>query len=111
MFFNPVALMEFRRIVQEEENICDDVAVAMTGNRAALAEVLEKFHSGGDAGDPVPLRDAPGMRDRLEEYSHTMLIESRISRLAADPARQEGRRLPVFLLTLATVLFINYFVV
>jgi Zn-dependent protease with chaperone function len=116
MFFNPVALMEFRRIVQEEENICDDVAVAMTGNRAALAQVLEKFHSGDDEEDPVPLRDAPvqaapGLRDRLEEYSHTMLIESRISRLAADPARQEGRRLSVFFLTLATVFFINYFVV
>lgn len=111
LFFNPVALMEFRRIVQEEEKICDDVAVAMTGNRAALAEVLEKFYYTDDEENPVPMQDAPGLRDRLEEYSHTMLIESRITRLAADPARQEGRRLPVFFLTLATVLFINYFVV
>lgn len=111
MFFNPVALMEFRRIVQEEENICDDVAVAMTGNRTALAEVLEKFYYTDDEENPVPMQDAPGLRGRLEEYSHTMLIESRISRLAADPAQQEGRRLPVFFLTLATVLFINYFVV
>jgi Zn-dependent protease with chaperone function len=111
LFFNPVALMEFRRIVQEEEKICDDVAVAMTGNRTALAEVLEKFYYTDDEENPVPMQDAPGLRDRLEEYSHTMLIESRITRLAADPARQEGRRLPVFFLTLATVLFINYFVV
>jgi Zn-dependent protease with chaperone function len=110
LFFNPVALMEFRRIVQEEEKICDDVAVAMTGNRTALAEVLEKFYYTDDEENPVPMQDAPGLRDRLEEYSHTMLIESRITRLAADPARQEGRRLPVFFLTLATVLFINYFV-
>jgi len=111
LFFNPVALMEFRRIVQEEEKICDDVAVAMTGNRAVLAEVLEKFYYTDDEENPVPMQNAPGLRDRLEEYSHTMLIESRITRLAADPAQQEGRRLPVFFLTLATVLFINYFVV
>ena len=64
-----------------------------------------------DEENPVPMQDAPGLRGRLEEYSHTMLIESRISRLAADPAQQEGRRLSVFFLTLATVLFINYFVV
>ncbi len=30
MFFNPVILVEFRRMVQEEEKICDDVAVALT---------------------------------------------------------------------------------
>ena len=62
VFFNPVALMEFRRIVQEEENICDDVAVAMTGNRTAPAEVLEKFYYTDDEENLVPMQDAPGLR-------------------------------------------------
>ena len=110
MFYNPIILMEFRRIVQEEEKICDDVAAELTGNRAALAGALHKFYytNGGEHQHAMP--DTPRLRDRLEEYSHTMLIESRISRLEAPPA-QVLKGAVAFIIVLMTILGINYYLV
>ena len=54
-FFNIVSLIEFRRIVQEEEIICDDTAVTQTGKPQALAATLRKFHPENDGeADPQP---------------------------------------------------------
>ncbi|MDH4163748.1 MAG: M56 family metallopeptidase [Nitrospirota bacterium] len=110
MFFNPVVLMEFRRIVQEEEKICDDVAVQMTGNRAALASALSKFYY-GDESREHSMPDGTQIRDRIEEYSHTLLIESRITRLEEDLPPSSGSGIPAFAITLASIAGINYFLV
>lgn len=111
MFYNPVILMEFRRIVQEEEKICDDVAVRLTGSRAAVAGALRKFYYQDDrSGDPLPGADTR-FRDRLEEFSHSLLIESRIARLEEDPPPPAGGIAPAFIMTLLTIAGINYFLV
>ena len=110
LFFNPIILMEFRRIVQEEEKICDDVASSMTGDRPALAGALRKFYEAGDEGPALPAEDAPRLRDRMEDYSHTLLIEKRITRLEEPdpPAANTGA---VYIVVLMTILAVNYYVV
>jgi Zn-dependent protease with chaperone function len=110
MFYNPIILMEFRRIVQEEEKICDDVAAELTGNRAALASALRKFYF-ADAGEQQhPLPNTPRLRDRIEEYSHSILIESRITRLEEPPAPAMKGSL-AFIIVLVTIFSINYYLV
>lgn len=110
MFYNPIILMEFRRIVQEEEKICDDVAATLTGNRAALAGALRKFYYTDTGEQQHTMPDTPRLRDRIEEYSHTILIESRITRL-------EEPQVPVmngsveFIIVLVTIISINYYLV
>jgi Zn-dependent protease with chaperone function len=106
-FLNPIILMEFRRFIQEEEKICDEVAVELTGNRAAMAGALKKFFAGGEAEEPPG--DAP-IGSRIEEYGHTLLIENRIRRLEAEPAA-EANSTAVFCFALAAILGICYYVV
>jgi len=109
MFYNPIILMEFRRIVQEEEKICDDVAAAITGDRAALAGALRKFYYvDGEERQPA-MKDAPRLRDRIEEYSHTLLIDDRIARLE-QPSGPTTNASAVFVVVLMTIVAINYYV-
>ena len=110
MFYNPIALMEFRRIIQEEEKICDDVASSITGDPAALAGALRKFYDADNADPALPPEDAPRLRDRIEEYSHTLLIEERIARLE-DPPGPSVNVSAVYLVVLVTILVVNYYVV
>jgi len=110
MFFNPIILMEFRRIVQEEEKICDDVAATLTGNRAALAGALRKFYYPDTGKQKHPMPDAPRLRDRIEKYSHTLLIESRITRLEEPPA-PSMKGTVAFFIVFVTILGINYYLV
>ncbi len=110
-FFNPIALVEFRRIVQEEENICDDYAVALTGKSQALANALRKFHSHPDDAQTTRKDSQTPLKDRLEEYSHAMIIESRIVRLEDNLADRFTRNRFAFVLTIVAILGINYFIV
>jgi Zn-dependent protease with chaperone function len=110
MFYNPIILMEFRRIVQEEEKICDDVASSITGDRAALAGALRKFYNAdGEERTPV-MQTASRLRDRIEEYSHTLLIEERITRLE-EPAAPAANTSVAYIVVLMTILAVNYYVV
>jgi Zn-dependent protease with chaperone function len=110
MFYNPVILMEFRRIIQEEEKICDDLAVAQTGDRTALAGALRKFYRGGSDAPAPAHAEAERLRDRIEEYSHGLLIESRIGRLEGEKA-PEVRGSFVFAVVLATVCVVSFYLV
>jgi Zn-dependent protease with chaperone function len=110
MFYNPVILMEFRRIVQEEEKICDDFAVSLTGNRSAMTGALRKFFAADQDDRSAQAGDAPRLGDRLEEYSHTLLIESRLARLE-EAASPEVPGTAVFIAVLATIIIVNYYVV
>lgn len=111
MFFNPVVLIEFRRIVQEEEKVCDDIAVSMTQKPRALAEILKKFLTAGGAFDMEKVKKLPALGSSLKEYSHNVHIESRISRLEQGHVQGPGGEWLKFSLTLAAVTGINYFVV
>jgi Zn-dependent protease with chaperone function len=108
--FNPISLIEFRRIVQEEEEICDDAAVSLTGKSDALVSTLRKFHVPPDDQEKRS-ESAPPLKDRLEEVSHTLIIESRIARLQASRAQETAPNRAAFALTSATILIINYAVV
>ena len=67
---------ELLAMIREEEKICDDIAVSMTGSPAPLAEVLKRFSENASSA-PAGLRDdnAP-LQDRLEEYSHSLLLDA-----------------------------------
>ncbi len=111
MFFNPVALLEFRRLVQEEEKICDDMAVALTQKPHALSGALKKFyHKNGDA-NPLKLKKLSEMRDSIEEYSHNAHIENRIHRLESRGICKTDGEWLKFILTITVIMGINYFVV
>ena len=111
-FFNPITLAEFRRIVQEEENICDDAAVASTGKSQALADTLRKFHRPLDDSRTKPegVTSEP-LKERLEDLSHSMIIENRIMRLEGNPLQRLTRDRFAFLFTFAAIMIINYTVV
>lgn len=111
MFFSPVVLLEFRRITQEEEKICDDAAVLLTKNPAALSEALKKlYHTDESTGIP-PFRRFSGMKDSLEEYSHNMQIGSRVMRLEKVSPHNTDAYWAEFILTFFIIMGINYFVV
>jgi len=112
MFFNPVALFEFRRAVQDEEEICDDEAVRATGNPAALSSALERFLEEDGLGGPDVHKEGEQGAGGVVDYSHDMLIRKRLARLSAkeqDGQEATGRMaLPVFVLCALTM---NYFIV
>lgn len=111
MFFNPVVLVEFRRAIRNEEKICDDIAVSMTGDAQALAEALRTFYASDDQteeGTPPMSRKA---KLSLEEYSHNLQLQTRIARLERGAVNEdEGAWLPFFL-AFGAIGAINYFIV
>jgi Zn-dependent protease with chaperone function len=111
MFFNPVVLMEFRRIVQEDEKICDDFAVSLTRNPLSLAESLRKLYLAENEEKPGKAKDIMSEMEALEVYSHRLNIESRITRLEKGYANTGDSGWFATALTLAVALVINYFIV
>lgn len=111
MFFNPVVLVEFRRMVQEEEKICDDIAVLMTGKQDALAETLKKFSHKGEEPSIKTMKNISTVSASLEDYSHSVHMESRIQRLEGGPIHDTGGAWLRFFLTLSAISVINYFIV
>jgi beta-lactamase regulating signal transducer with metallopeptidase domain len=111
MFFNPVVLLEFRRIIQDEEKICDDIAVSLTGKPHALSETLQKLYYKVEDEQPFQFKKLSSMKDSLEEYSHNIHIESRIIRLEHGQANKTGWEWIKFALVLIVIMAINYFVV
>lgn len=111
MFFNPVVLVEFRRSVQEDEKICDEMAASFTKKPLDLAGALRKLYLGTGPTPEAERKNARKVAERVEEYSHRLNIEGRISRLETGPAPGAGGEGPVFLLILVAVVVINYFVV
>jgi len=111
MFFNPIVLLEFRRSVQDDEKICDEMAVSLTGKPLVLADTLRKLYlSQEDEGPEGPPGDA-SVTGKLEEYSHKLNIQSRISRLKKGYDPGAGGDWLAFAATLLAIAAINYFVV
>jgi hypothetical protein len=111
MFFNPVVMVKFRRAVKDEEKICDDIAVSLTRDPAALVEALKTFYHTA-AKTPEPAAGKASARDvSLEEHSHNLHLESRIRRLESGPTdARDGGTVP-FIVTLLSAAMINYFIV
>jgi len=111
MFFNPVTLVAFRRIVHGEENICDDVAVSWTHNPDELAVTLQRLYHTHEVPKAFHIRRLSNLRSGLEEYSHSVHIAERIKRLRhVYGAREEGW-IFVFAVVVVTIMSINYYVV
>lgn len=111
MFFNPVSLVEFRRAVRNEEKICDDIAVALTGQPRALAGALQKFFPEPRAPEPETGKRSLFNPVPLEDYSHRMQLESRIERLSSAAGNRTNQGWAAFVLVLLAVITINYFIV
>jgi len=111
MFYNPVVLLEFRRIVQEEENICDDVAVSLTRKPHALIETLKKLYYEPEERNPLNLRELSKLKDSIEEYGHNMHIEGRIMRLEQGGGPKTDSAWFACVLTLSAIIVMNYFIV
>jgi beta-lactamase regulating signal transducer with metallopeptidase domain len=111
MFFNPVVLMEFRRAAQEEEKVCDEFAVSITRNRSALVEALRKLYLPPEEPPPPPGRRNRKTAKEIEERSHRLNIESRISRLESGEDHDPGIRWMVPAAVTAASVLINYFIV
>lgn len=111
MFFNPFVLIKFRRIVRDEEKICDDIAVSLTHDPAALADALKTFYQGSGNGETPSSGRMRGRDVSLEEYSHNLHLESRILRLEAGlPEKRRDWAVP-FAITLATIAVVNFYIV
>jgi Zn-dependent protease with chaperone function len=111
LFFNPVVLVKFRRAVRDEEKICDDIAVSLTRNPAALAATLKVFYQRTEAAPEPEARKLFTQHASLEEYSHNLHLEDRIKRLETGSTdRMEQWGVP-FTITLLAVAVLNYFIV
>jgi len=111
MFFNPVTLVKFRQLVRDEEKICDDIAVSLTGDPAALAAALKIFHHPVNDTQETTHEDGRKITGTIEDYSHSLQLESRIRRLETKTKRSgEKWRVP-FALMMAASTVICYFIV
>jgi len=113
MFYNPVSLVEFRRIVHDDEFICDAVTVSKTGNPGALIEALSAFYHKPDGEDNSARTDGlSGMKERIEMHSHNLMLDERIAVLKEMSAPEEKPfSLFQFSLTAAAILSAGYLVV
>ena len=110
LFFSPGTLVAFRRAADEEEKICDDWAVKVTGRPDALAAVLEKLrHSAAYEID----EHEPGEALRaVERMSYDLMVRERIRRLTEGESTvvQTGDWLK-FAVTVASIAIVGYYIV
>ena len=112
MFFNPITLIEFRKVAQEEEKICDDMAVAATGDREALARAVEHMRPDIEGVAIENGGDLSARASNVELYSHDMQLMARVNRMRDPYSHHEpGGGWVQFLLTLAAVAAVNYLIV
>ncbi len=111
LFFNPVALIEFRRVVRNEEKICDDIAVSLSQRPESLANALKKFLVERKEPEPEPEHKPLFAPVRLEEYSYNIQLDNRIARLEQGRANKRQSSWIPFILALLVIAGINYYVV
>jgi Zn-dependent protease with chaperone function len=110
MFYNPIAMIEFRKLAHEEEKVCDDIAVALTGKPGALFEAVEMLRPAPEEYDfGAASGGVRGITTALEQYSNNMLLKSRASRLGHNS--DDSLWGVFYVTTLALILGINYFIV
>ena len=110
LFFSAGTLVAFRKAAAEEEKICDDWAVKVTGRPDALAAVLEKLrHS--DAYEIEGHEAGEGLSS-IEHMSYDLMVRERIHRLAdgGSTTADTGDWLK-FVVTVASIAILNYYIV
>lgn len=105
MFYNPIAMIEFRKVAQEEEKVCDDIAVAMTGKPEALAEAVDMLRP-----ETGPVRDIGGIATAIENHGHDILMKNRILSIRHRHQDEAHWGIPYFI-TLILIIALNYFIV
>jgi Zn-dependent protease with chaperone function len=109
MFYNPISLLEFRKLVQDDEHICDDITVSVTRDPVALASALKVFCL------DVPHDEAfrlSSVKEAIESSSHNLLLNERIERLENHvPFDYHAYGWVRYSTTLATIIVMSYFVV
>ncbi len=109
MFFNPIPLLEFRKLVQDDEHICDDITVSVTGDPGALASALRVFCLDVPHSDEFKLSF---VKEAIESSSHNLLLQERIERLENNgPFGYHAYGWGRYVLTMAVILAVNYYVV
>jgi len=108
MFYNPVSLVEFRRIVHDDEFVCDAITISATGDPQSLISALSAFYYHPE--------ELPGrlsqMKEQVESHSHNLLLDERIINLR-EGRYQNSERFSwmQYLLTLSAILLFGYGVV
>jgi Zn-dependent protease with chaperone function len=110
MFFNPITLIEFRKIVHAEEDICDDVAVSWTKKPEALAVALQRLLQDHEVPESFHVERLSDLRSALEAHSHRLHIAERIRRLRHVDNEREGEWPLVWVIVVVVILAINYYV-
>jgi Zn-dependent protease with chaperone function len=110
VFFNPIAMIEFRRLAHEEEKVCDDIAIELTGKPEKLSEAIEMLRPTPEDYNIDTSRGAERLVSTLEHYSHDVLLKSRALRIGNIIQETPLWGVP-FIVTVALIAGINYFIV
>ncbi len=111
MMYNPIVLLAFRKLVREEEKVCDDISVSMTDNAGALADVL-KQQLQTDEEVRFDSKRISDMKESLQEYGHNLQLIERIHRLEHGEIYKEHKsEIMKYSLAIIVIVIINYFVV
>ena len=109
MFYNPVSMVEFRRLVQDDEFVCDSITVSYTKRPDALASAIKTFYT---SPDKLRLSGLSSVIDVIESHSHNILIDERIRHIGEMRAEEyESFGWGGYILTVIVILKINYMVV
>lgn len=109
VFYNPVSLIEFRRLVQDDEFICDGLTVSLTKKPDALISAISAFYSHPTEDKASKLS---GVKEALESHSHNLLLKERVLGIQErGVAESPGFGWVKFILTTLIILNINYMVV
>lgn len=113
MFYNPVSLVEFRRIVHDDEFICDAISVSLTRNPEALITALSAFYYHQEPENPDGHEGGLSrMKERVESHSHNLILDERIEKLKqALHSGPRGFRPVPFLITASVIIATGYLVV
>jgi Zn-dependent protease with chaperone function len=111
MFYNPIAMLEFRKLAQEEEKVCDDIAISLTGKPEALSSAVEMFRPDPDDLTPGPdAKKTGGIASTIEHYNHDLLLKSRLLSIG-EPRQDDCYWGASYFVTLAFIVVINFFIV
>lgn len=83
-FYNPLALLIFRRITIDSEKLCDDIALRLSGKRLSLSSGLLKifqFSRGDTRQKGQGKRSLWRRRTRFEDVANWATVKERVERL------------------------------
>ncbi len=111
MFYNPIAMIEFRKLAQEEEKVCDDIAIALTGKPEAVVEAVNMLRPAPEEYSQAKhRRSLREIVSAFEQYSLDVILKSRVRRIGRRPESEPHWGIPYFI-TMALIIGINYYVV